>query len=173
MTDDPIIAAARFLGQQLDWLRHATDQHGEPRAVQVHAEIAACAGKLRSLVNGRQPGRYAGPCSTEIDGKVCGKDVEAAPGSNVGKCRECNAEYDVDEQQAWMRTEIEDMLASPTMIHGILLRLGFPIGYSTIAAYAKKGRIVAHSQDGEGEPLYRIGDVVDVRMSAKAGPRVA
>jgi hypothetical protein len=59
---DPLIAAARFLQSQLEWLRHATDEQGEPYAVQAFAEIDWCAGRLRSLVNGPPERRYLGPC---------------------------------------------------------------------------------------------------------------
>lgn len=160
---DPIIAAARFLTGHLDWLRHrnATDIQ------ECFADIAAAARVVAGIADrGRNPGRYAGPCGTEKDGKVCGQDVIARHGSNVGKCQTCGAMYDVDEQQAWMRSEIEDYLARPVEIAGILLRLGFPIGYSTIAAYAAKGKIAAHSTDEDGKPLYRIGDVMTLRMGA-------
>lgn len=162
---DPIIAAAQFLLAQLDWCRHATDEQGEAYAVGVFAEIGDCAGRMRSLVNGREPGRYAGPCnSVDAEGKTCGRDVEARPGSNTGTCQACGARYDVDEQQAWMRSEIEDYLARPIEISGILLRLGFPIGYSTIAAYAAQGKIAAHGSDENGKPLFRIGDVMNIRI---------
>ena len=64
---DPLIAAARFLAQQLPWLRHATDAQGAPVAADVFREIGDCAARMRSLVDGPQAGRYAGPCSALVD----------------------------------------------------------------------------------------------------------
>jgi hypothetical protein len=165
---DPLIAAAQFLVTQLPWLAHATDEHGGPYAASVFAEIRDCASRMRSLVDGPQAGRYAGPCSTQTpDGTMCGQDVIARAGAAYGTCKACGSRYDVDEQQAWMREEIEGYLARPVKIAGILLRLGSPIGYSTIASYAAKGQLISHGIDDKGKPLYRIGDVIDLRMGAR------
>jgi hypothetical protein len=164
---DPLVMVCRWLERQLEWARHATDDQGGAYAVQAFAEIEACASRLRGLVNGREPGRYAGPCGyVDEDGQLCGEDVEARPGANHATCRACGSRYDVDERQAWMRGEIEDHLARPVEIAGVLMRLGFPVGYSTIAAYAAKGLLVPHGHDQKERPMYRIGDVLDLRMAA-------
>lgn len=164
---DPIAVIARWLPTQLDWLRHRSD------ADDTFATIAAAVRIIASVANGPTAGRYAGPCSTAgPDGKACGEDVTARPGSAIGTCKACGAEYDVDEQQEWMRKEIEGYLARPAEIAGVLLRLGFPIGYSTIAAYAAKGQIIAHGSDEKGRALFRIGDVIDLRIEANK-PRQA
>lgn len=159
---DPIIVIARWLPSHLEWIRHREDT-----AIDALATINASIRIVAGIVNGPNPGRYAGPCSTvDADGRVCGEDVTARPGADFGACTACGAEYDVDEQQAWMRKEIEGYLARPTEIAGMLLRLGFPVGYSTIAAYAAKGQLIAHGSDEKGRPLFRIGDVIDLRMEA-------
>lgn len=163
---DPIVVTARWLGNQLDWLRHAMDSH-EPRAISAYAEIGDCAGRMRGLVNGPTPGRYAGPCGyVDEDDRLCAEDVEAKYGAEVAVCKACGSEYDVEQRQAWMRGEIEDQLARPVTIAGVLLQLGFPIGYSTIAAYAAKGLIIAKGHDEQGKPRYRIGDVLATRIKA-------
>jgi hypothetical protein len=159
---DLIVEAARLLQGHLEWLRHRQE------AQEALDDIAKAARAIMGIADGPIPGRYAGPCShVGEDGEVCGEDVTARPGSRIGRCKVCGAEYDVDEQQAWMRSEIEDYLARPVEIAGVLLRLGFPIGYSTIAAYAAKGQLAAHGNDQEGRPLYRIGDVMTLRMGVK------
>lgn len=190
---DAIVLAAQWLPAHLEWLRHRQEID------EVLADIAKAARNLAGLANGREPGRYAGPCSAVLDDphspcpvdcgchhgpqyactepggcgsagcgrRTCGQDVESRPGAGMARCRACGAEYDVDEQQAWMRGQIEGQLARPVEIAGVLLRLGFPIGYSTIAAYAAKGRLIAHGSDAEGNPLYRIGDVMTLRVGAK------
>jgi len=164
---DVIVVAARWLGGQTEWLRHALDQ-GEPFAARAFDEIDTCSRRIYGMANGPVPGRYAGPCSqVDADGKVCGEDVTARPGAAIGTCKACGSEYDVDEQQKWMRSEIEGYLARAVEIAGVLLRLGFPVGYSTIAAYAAKGQLIAHGSDEKGRPLFRIGDVIDLRMGAR------
>lgn len=172
MLPDPLVRAAEELSVSLEWLRHAVDDQGEPYAVHAFEEISRCTTRLRGMVNGREPGRYAGPCGyVDEGGELCGEDVEARPGSNYATCRACGSRYDVEERQAWMRGEIEDHLARPVEIASVLMRLGFPIGYSTIAAYASKGQLVPHGHDQKERPLYRIGDVLDLRMAATKTPR--
>lgn len=158
---DVIAPSARFLAEHLEWFRH------QPEVPEFLDDVRAAIRVVARITNRREPGRYAGPCSAEVDGKECGQDVEARAGSDMGKCRACGAEYDVDEQQAWMRGEIEGWLARPVEIAGVLLRLGFKVGYSTIAAYAAKGQLVARGSDEDGRPLYRIGDVMDLRLGAQ------
>jgi hypothetical protein len=172
LVPDPVALAARALSGHLEWVRH------KPWADEFLDDVVTAARRLAGIINGPTPGRYAGPCSVVDDeGQTCGEDVTARPGSNVGTCRACGAEYDVDEQQAWMRRQIEDQLARSVVIAGVLLQLGFPIGYSTIASYAKKGQLIAHGQevghDGKEHPLYRIGDVLDLRMATRTKGRLA
>lgn len=164
---DPLVEAASWLTEQLGWLQHALDEQGTPYAVTAFLEIRDCVSRLRGIVNGPQPGRYAGPCSTEVDGKVCGQDVTAKPGAEVGTCKACGAEYGVEEQQEWMRRQIEDHLGRPEEIRGLLLTLGVRLGYSTLARYVAKGQIAAHGSDEKGKPLFRIGDVMNIRMGTK------
>lgn len=158
---DVLAPSARFLAEQVEWMRHRAEVD------EFLDDVDSCVRRIAGMANGPQPGRYAGPCSTEVDGKTCGQDVTARPGASYGTCRACGAQYDVDEQQAWMRGEIEGYLARPVEIAGMLLRLGFPVGYSTIAAYAAKGRIVERGRDEQDRPLFRIGDVIDLRMGVK------
>lgn len=190
---DPVVVAAHWLTGQLDWLRHRAEV-GE--ALDDMATAARrVAGITSGRHPGRYAGPCSAlvddpsvPCPVDCDchlgphhacsepggcgssgcgRRQCGQDVTARPGAKYGRCKACGAEYDVDEQQAWMRGEIEGYLARPVEIAGMLLRLGFPIGYSTIAAYVAKRQLVAHGNDEQGRPLYLIGDVINLRMGAK------
>lgn len=199
---DPIIVAARWLDAQVEWLRHAAEQ-SQPWAPGSYREIADSVTRLRTVVNGPEPGRFAGRCTALIDDpaapcpvncrchngphyecdepggcgsagcgrRECRQDVTARPGAEYATCRACGTRYDIDERQRWMRTQIEDKLARPVEIAGILLRLGTPIGYSTIAAYVSRGQLAPHGHDVDGNPLFRIGDVLDLRMAPQARPR--
>lgn len=159
---DLIVHAARYLQANVEWMRH------RPEVDEFLGDVERSQRRIRYLADGRQPGRYAGPCGFVDGGGIeCREDVEARDGAQYATCRACGSRYNVEERQQWMRDEIEDHLARPVEIAGVLLRLGTPIGYSTIAAYAAKGQIVAHGSDANGKPLYRIGDVLDLRMGAK------
>ena len=160
---DPLLTAARWLVDQVEWCRHRDE------VSEVAQDASACLRVLNGIVEPPREKRYAGPCNTrDDDGEVCGTDLYAKAGADVAVCRACGWEYDVDAQQAWMREQVRDRLARPVEIAGILLRLGFEVGYSTVARYAAKEQITAVAYDLEGRALYRIGDVMDLRMTAPA-----
>ena len=164
MSDD-LVTAARFLATQVEYARH------QPWFDEFARDADAVARVVTGIVDKPAERRYAGPCSTVTDGETCGADLYAKAGRSVAVCRVCGYEYDVDAQQAWMREQVREKLARPIEIAGILLQLGFEVGYSTVARYAAKGLIVAVEVDGEGRALYRIGDVVDLRTQATPATR--
>lgn len=189
---DQIVLCAEWLSRHLEWLRHrreVAEFMGD-----IAAAARRITGIINGPIPGRYAGPCSAlvddpdqPCpvdcachngpyyecdepggcgSVGCGRRICGQDVTSRPGSNDAACQACGARYDVDEQQKWMRGQIEDHLAEPVEIAGVLLRLGFPVGYSTIAAYAAKGQLVAHGHDEKGRALFRIGDVLDLRMAA-------
>lgn len=159
---DVLAPSARFLAEHLEWARHRQEIE------EMLTDIDACSRRVYGMASGPEPGRYAGPCSTVgEDGEECGQDVTARPGAAYGTCPVCKAEYEVAEQQEWMIEQVRGYLARPIEIAGMLLTLGVKVGYSTIAAYAAKGRIVERGRDEQDRPLFRIGDVIDLRMGAK------
>jgi hypothetical protein len=133
---DPLIAAARFLSAQLDWLRHATDDQGGPYAAAVFAEIRDCASRLRGLVEGPADRRYLGPCGAERQhGGLCGTgkadpcfaddftddcecwchngehetcegDVYGVAGAQTGRCRTCKAVYQQADRRIWLDEQV-------------------------------------------------------------------
>src|SRR5690242_17868491 len=105
---DSIVEAARFLRTQLDWLRHALDEQGNPYAATVFAEIGECASRLRSTVDGPREQKYLGPCGALIEPPECNPirhapdcpqdcgiaypcegDVYGVAGAQSGRCRTC------------------------------------------------------------------------------------
>lgn len=166
---DPLTAAARWLVEHVDWMRHCQEFDEFAR------DVAAVARVIAGIVDKPAQRRYAGPCTT-VDpdtGQTCGTDLYARAGRAVATCRECGYEYDVDARHEWMREQVAEKLARPVEIAGILLRLGIPVAYSTVAAYVQHGRVVAQGVDSAGRPLYRIGDVIDTRMSSKPRAELA
>jgi hypothetical protein len=133
---DPLIAAAQFLSAQLDWLRHATDEMGQPYAAGVFAEIRDCASRMRGVVEGPADRRYLGPCGAVREhqdlcghGKAdpcfaddftdececwchdgepdtCEGDVYARDGAPAGHCRTCGATVDTGERRKWLDAEV-------------------------------------------------------------------
>lgn len=157
-------ALARYLGQAVPWLRY---QQSWP---EVHAALRPLAGTALRLVDRPADRIYLGPCSTPggEGGSVCRADVYARPGAATGTCQACGTVHDVGESRTWLLDALEDVLARPAEIAGVLRGFGDrKVGYSTIAAYITSGRLVAHGEDGHGRPRYRIGDVLDLRYPGR------
>jgi hypothetical protein len=117
---DPLAEACSWLSGQMRWLRHAVDDQGSPVAPDVFAEIADCAGRMRSLVNGPAVQKFLGPCGSTIawegdDSEIevnldepCAGDVYGNPGAEMGSCRTCGARWSVAKRQAWLDAEVRE-----------------------------------------------------------------
>lgn len=172
MTGDPLIAAARFLAAQLEWLRHAVDEQGQPYAVAAFAEIAHCAGRLRGLVNGPAEQKYLGPCGADIDVEAldgqryigsCGGDIYGPRGGSRGRCRTCGAEVAQDDRQAWLDGEVRAHAFTATEIGK-----AYSVNINTIRSWAGRGQLVEHGRDRDDRPLYNVGDVLDLAAADAA-----
>jgi hypothetical protein len=178
---DPIIAAARFLTAQLDWLRHATDEQGQPYAATVFAEIRDCASRMRAVVEGPADRRYLGPCGapiTEIDQIIdeygedpatglvasrCEGDVYARDGSATGRCRTCGTQYQRAERQDWIDTLRRDWL-----YHASEITEAYPeIKANTVSKWYSRGLLASHGEHNGG-PLFKVGEVLDLAAGDKA-----
>lgn len=175
-------ALARYLGQAAPWARYRQEWP------EFQAALRPLAGTVLHLVDRPAERVYLGPCmvpiqvdistlgeasgSRIVDGPSCLADVYAEPGAATGRCRACRAVHDVAESRTWLLDSLEDVLARPVEIAGVLRGFGDRrVGYSTIAAYVASGRLVAHGQDGHGRDRYRIGDVLDLRFPARHATR--
>jgi hypothetical protein len=160
-------ALARYLGQAVMGARY------RQQWPEFHAALRPLAGAVLHLVDRPAERVYLGPCSTPLpDGPTCRADVYANPGAATGKCRACDTVHDVADSRTWLLDSLEDVLARPAEIAGVLRGFGDRrVGYSTIAAYVASGRLVAHGQDGHGRDRYRIGDVLDLRFPGRHATR--
>lgn len=185
MTQDPLIAAARFLASQLEWARHAVDKQGQPYAVAAFAEIAQCAGRLRGLVNGPAEKRYLGPCGApliEIPPDVaaaqgispanaalglapCDGDIYGVRGGLRGRCRTCGAEIAQDDRQAWLDGEVRNWAFRASEIEE-----AYGIKANLIRQWATpaRGLIQIHGHDRDGRALYLLSHVLDVAATQAA-----
>lgn len=161
-------AVARYLAQALDWARYRQEWP------EMHAALRPLLGSTLHLVDRPAERVYLGPCGAEVAGTrgTCVSDVLAKPGAAYGRCRECGAQHNVAEAREWLLGALEDVLARPVEIAGVLRTFGdSKVGYSTIAAYVADHRLIAHGEDGHGRPRYRIGDVLDLRYPERKRTR--
>jgi hypothetical protein len=169
---DPLIAAARFLTAQLPWLRHATDEHGAPYAVDVFREIGDCAARMRSLVDGPREQRFLGPCGATWDigtyaepdkTLTCEGDVYGVAGAQTGRCRTCKTEYQQADRQDWIDSVRRDWL-----YHASEIAEAYPeIKAATVRKWFERGLIVSHGEH-KGGPLFKVGEVLDLAAADAA-----
>lgn len=115
-------------------------------------------------------GRCGGRQGTESDG--CEQDLYARPGAPYVTCRVCGARHDVTTRQEWLLRVLEDHLATATEIARGVSRLGEPVKAERIRKWAERGRVEKRGErprgDGRPDPLYRVGDVLDLLLAEAA-----
>lgn len=186
---DPLIAAAHWLGGQIDWLRHATTD-SQPWAPGAYAEIRTCETRLRSLVNGPSEQRFLGPCGAEREhgdlcqGAVCfeddfthacacwchkgetspcGGDVYAIRGATTGRCRTCRTDHDTATRETWLDTEVRQHNYTARDIAD-----AYNINVKTIRTWHSRGQLAQHGTDPAGRPLHNVGEVLDLAAADAA-----
>lgn len=185
MSVDLIAKDIAFLNVQLPWLRHATRPDAEPYAVQVFAEIADCARRMRSLVDGPREQKYLGPCGANIETDVttidpdhgegirtyvlveCEGDVYGVAGA-TGRCRTCGATVDQQARRAWLDDEVRARAYRATQIEE-----AYGIKAKTILSWRDRGQLLPHGTDGHDHrgmprPTFNVGDVLDLAATTAA-----
>lgn len=116
-------------------------------------------------------GRCGGQSGTSSDG--CVEDLYARPGAPYVRCRGCGTNVDVTTRQEWLLRVLEDHLATATEIARAVSRLGEPVKAERIRKWAERGRVEKRGerprgQNGKPDPLYRVGDVLDLLLAEAA-----
>lgn len=142
----------------------------------IERDIRRVVDTLRRAVDRPADRWFMGPCDTTgcvEEHRIVADDGQARiekrptelyadPGAIIVQCRRCRAEYDIGERRAWLLAAAEDQLAHAELIGRAAPALGIEVTPSSIRNLAARKRIVAHSVDAQGRPLYRIGDVIAV-----------
>jgi hypothetical protein len=191
----PIAVAAHWLTPHLEWLRHQPthepDQHGNTWSTeQWLRDVEACARIVRGIARGPADRVYLGPCgayvgieckvcqATDIDhhrecdvtcphkfipAGTCDGDVYGLPDGDTGRCRQCGAEFDQGERQRWLTDEVRQRAYRASE-----LEHAYGLNSATVRKWAERKLIAAHGQDGQGRPLYLLGEVLDLAASEAA-----
>lgn len=99
---------------------------------------------------------YAGPCGT------CGTDLYAKPEEAHATCHDCGVTYDLATRRAWLLDVVDDQLATATEIARALTTLHTPVTAERIRQWKRRNRVTVRGTDRRGDPLFRVGDVVDL-----------
>lgn len=151
-------------------------------AGQAHSEIIDVIRKAEWAVDRPADRAYAGPCEPE-----CGGEVYGFPGDNFAKCPECGAQYDAVERRDWLLKQSAHYLVTAAEASRALPDLlGRPLSVKTIRTWHNDKRLPMHGRDRDfddvaaapadrpedrsderkGAPLHRLGDIVDLALTA-------
>lgn len=105
---------------------------------------------------------FAGPCTAA----GCTADLYAKTDAPRVQCRKCGTSYDVVARRQWLLDAIEDALFHAAGAAHVLTCLGWPCSGERIRQWAHRGRLAPHGVDGQGRPVYRVGDVRELLVEA-------
>jgi len=144
-------------------LRHVNAIRHDEGGGQTYDELTDAIASARRIIDAPAGRMFAGPCGSETDAGRCGADLYAAIDAPSVSCQECGAKWDTGERRADLLARARDRLASASECERMLpWFVGAPIKATRIRQWSSRGRILAKSADLTGNPLYRIGDVVDL-----------
>lgn len=154
-------AMAKWLIPVIGWAR------GQDYGPELIDEVQAAVAQALAAVDRPGPNAYLGQCPT-CDHPIYGNSTRP-----VAQCRndDCEGSVDVASWREWMWEAKGDTQAGATRLAALLARLGITVSASTIRMWAKRGKLTAVDRDGADNPLYRLGDVLD--LAAKAGKVIA
>jgi hypothetical protein len=109
------------------------------------------------MVMDRPPGRiYLGECDK------CKKDLYVLTFATRFICG-CGVVYMMEERKAQLLESARDFLGTATFLAGAITPLsGRRVTSDRIRQWAHRGRITPHGIDRRGDPVYRVGDVLDL-----------
>jgi hypothetical protein len=105
-----------------------------------------------------------GPCDGYVGTKPCGADLRATVGAKVAACSTCQTRHDVAEFQARVLARMRESTATLPELTRMLRGQVRP---NLLAVWRNRGRLAEKGQEN-GEPLYGIGEVMDMVEALRA-----
>jgi hypothetical protein len=116
---------------------------------------------------------YAGPCNAGLKDEalgvaLCGVDLYAKTGARTVKCRNCEAEYDVQARRDWLLAAAEDQLADAATVGRAVSWLGAdPLTPERVRQWAARDRLAVRATIN-GKAHYRVCDAIDLLAASTA-----
>jgi len=146
---DPLIGAALWLTQHVEWLRHRRE------AAEMVQTIADCRRALAAVAYRPTERRWLGQCGADTDSGPCQVDLVARIDAKQVTCRGCGTTHDVAARRQWLAEVVRGYAYTASEIEQ-----AYGIKAGTIRQWAHRGRIVATGTTAEGWPVYPLGAVL-------------
>lgn len=152
--------ALRYIAGNVTHLAH------HEAAVDAFDELEHICALVDIAIDSRPPQVYAGPC------EVCRRDLYAKEGAAEVECKLCHLTYQMEDRRDYLLNAVGDQLANAATIAGAVTNLGEDVTPEDIRKWAERGRLMAKGKDHRGRPLYRVGDVLELRKTMQRRGRV-
>jgi hypothetical protein len=144
-----------YLADHTEWLAHHRD------AEAAFDELEHICALVDTMIDSRPASIYAGPCD------VCRRDMYAKQDADVAECKLCNITFPMAERREKLLESVADQLETAANISAAVTDLGEPVTPEVIRKWAERGRLIPKGKDHRGRPMYRVGDVLDLRRTLK------
>ncbi|OZF05232.1 hypothetical protein CH302_01000 [Rhodococcus sp. 15-2388-1-1a] len=162
--------AAVWLSHHPHWLRTLT------RPIDTYDHITALLDKARRAIDRMPTLAYRGPCAE------CGANMAAEEEASLVECGRCHSRYDSREVRDGLFDQVHDWnLNRYGVLHHIELLLDIKVPDGTFRSWASTKRITPRQWLWHGdrydfwihrnaEPLYRVGDAIDLAKQWRKRP---
>lgn len=133
-----------------------------PAARELHDEITHLVGEVRRIVDRAPDKIYLGVCGMELDDVVCTDRLYGVVDRDTVRCRTCGTTHDAHQRWREVQDRVRHSLATAAEISGALAKLyGRQINVKTVRTWANRGVIDTYGRNRHGEPLHKVGQVLD------------
>jgi hypothetical protein len=136
-----------------------------PDGAVLAAELASLHARVLEAVDRPPDMVYLGVCSAVLRGGECPEDIYSEWGEAYVRCRRCRTDHDVQARRDMLLSVIADQLATGPDIARGLSGLDMAVTPERIRQWKHRKRIVVRAPNHHGDPMYRVGDVIDLVLA--------
>lgn len=160
--DAPGSARSTVESESAYLLRAVTHRRSNPSVSKMADELLSLHPRIAEAVDRPPDLVYLGVCSWQTDRGECPADLYAEWAAPFAKCRVCKHEHSVAARRDVLLAALDDQLATASDIARGLSGLGIGVTAERIRKWKNRKRIAERGTDYRGNPLYRVGDVIDL-----------
>lgn len=157
--DDTVASMAHWLGYRIDQLAQ-TDWMPDLVVAMISLELDA----LR-VINPPMPRKFLGICTAEIANIACEGPVFALEDLDIGKCRDCNADYDALTSRQGLLDALHERICTASEAVEYAMLLGLHMNRERLQNLIRswrrpdRRRITVVQHNGEGEEMFRWSEI--------------
>lgn len=139
-----------------------------PAGVEAHQTFTGLQTRILRCVDRPPDLVYLGVCSMPVaDGQECPEDLYAEWGKDYATCARCKTNHRVEDRRAVLINAVKDQLATAADISRGLSGLDMKCTADRIRQWKRRGRIAERGPNHNGDPMYRVGDVIDLLLESQ------